>query len=303
MATRPFRFALQAIAKDRSSWLDLARQAEDAGFATLQTADHLGSPDPFLPLVAAAAVTTTLRFGPLVINNELHNPVLLARAAATVDLLTDGRLELGIGTGYAEGEHRQANIPIAPPRERVDRLAASVALLASLLGGDGATSDLYGIDAKPLGLPVLQQPHVPLLVGGHGRRLLDLAARHAQIVQFTGLTHGDDGAVMPGGFALDTIRERVAWVRTSAAERLDDIELSALVQVVTCADAGSARAEAATNLGVSTDLVDESPFLLIGSLGQIIDKLERQRAELGISYLTLRGIAASAPIVAALAGR
>ena len=103
---RPFRFALQAQPKDRASWLDLARRAEDAGFSTLQTADHLGNTDPFVPLVAAASVTTTLRVCPLVINNELHNPGLLARTAATVDLMTDGRLELGLGTGYAESEHR-----------------------------------------------------------------------------------------------------------------------------------------------------------------------------------------------------
>ena len=217
--------------------------------------------------------------------------------------MTDGRLELGIGTGYAEHEHRQANIAIAPPGKRVTRLAASIEVLAALLGGEGATNEVYGIDAKPLGLPVLQQPHVPLLIGGHGRRVLALAAQHAQIVQFTGLVHGPGGEISTGGFALDTIRERVSWVREAAGARFDDLELSALVQVLVTDDVDKARADTASYMGTDAEHVDDSPFLLIGSVGQIVDKLERQRAELGISYLTLRGITASAPIVAALAGR
>jgi len=305
-APRPFRFALQALPRaDRAAWQDVARQAEDLGYATLQTADHLGLADPLLPLVSAADVTTSLRFAPLVLNNELHNPVLLARQAATVDLLTDGRLELGIGTGYAETEHQAAGIPLSPPKERVDRLAAALTVLPRLFAGDAVELDgpyRLAVAAEALGLRCVQQPHPPILVGGYGRRVIGLAARAAQIVQFTGLAHDPDGTPRPRGFARATLDERVGWLRESAGARLAELELSVLVQRVHEGDPAIEVSAVAARLGMEDDVVRTSPFLLFGTVDAMVEQLEEQRATLGISYVTVREAELFAPVVARLAG-
>jgi probable F420-dependent oxidoreductase len=297
---RPFRFALQAIPSgSRQEWLDLARRAEDAGFSTLHTADHLGTVDPFAPLVAAAAATTTLRFGPLVINNELHNPALLARTAASVDLMTDGRLELGIGTGYAESEHRALNIPISPPAERVRRMESSLRLLRGLLTEGKAADDRYGIDVDDLGVRPVQVP-VPILVGANGRHALRVAAQLADIVQFTGLTHGEGGQPQPGSFRVEDIDERAAWVRADAGDR--DVELSILVQQVVTENPEDALQTTATRFNADPQLLRDTPFLMYGSVPEVVDKLIGLRERLGVNYFTLREIDIVAPIVAALAG-
>ena len=301
---RPFRFALQAVpTASRSAWHDLARQAEDLGFATLQMPDHLGLPDPFTPLVSAADVTTTLRVGTLVLNNELHNPVLLARQAATVDLLSDGRLELGLGTGYALDEHQAMAVPLSPPGERVRRLSAAVAIVKKLLAGDAAADDVYGVHTESLGVTPVQRPHPPILVGGHGRRVLDLAAREAQIVQLTGLEHAADGTITPGGFQRATIEERVGWLREVAGARFDDLELSALVQRTVVGDAAAAEVdELAERFGFTADDLQGSPFVLLGTVDDIVEKLLGLRERLGISYVTVREADAFAPVLARLSG-
>ena len=301
---RPFRFALQAVpTESRAAWQDLARQAEDLGFATLQTADHLGLPDPFTPLVSAADVTTTLRVGPLVLNNELHNPVLLARQAATVDLLSEGRLELGLGTGYALDEHQAMAIPLSPPGERVRRLTAAVGIVKQLLAGEPADDDVYDVHTETLGVTTVQRPHPPILVGGHGRRVLEMAAREAQIVQLTGLVHAADGTISPGGFQRATIAGRVQWLQEVAGAAFADLELSALVQRTVVGDGAAAEAdELAERLGLSTEDLHDSPFVLLGAVDDIVEKLLGLRELLGISYVTVRECEAFAPVLARLAG-
>jgi probable F420-dependent oxidoreductase len=301
---RAFRFALQAMPEHGGAdWRSLARKAEDLGFATLQTADHLGLPDPFTPLVSAADATTSLRVGTLVLNNELHHPVLLARQAATVDLLSDGRLELGFGTGYALAEHRAMGIPLSAPGERVRRLTASVRIVKRLLAGEPVRDDVFGVDVESLGLSGIQRPHAPILVGGHGRAVLTLAMQEAQIVQLTGLVHAEDGTISAAGFARRTIAERVGWMREVAGVTFADLELSALVQVVAVgAGAAEEAARLAARTGYSVDELDASPFVLLGTVDAIVDKLLGLREELGITYFTVRDPDAFAPVVARLAG-
>jgi probable F420-dependent oxidoreductase len=301
---RPFRFALQSMPTDRTTWQDLARKAEDLGFSTLQVADHLGAADPFSPLVSAADVTTTLRVGTLVLNNELHHPVLLARQAATVDLLSDGRLELGLGTGYALGEHTAMNIPLSPPPLRVRRLGAAVRLVQALMAGKTADDEIYGVQGAALGFAAVQHPHPPILVGGHGDAVLRMAAEQAQIVQLTGLVHDADGTPRPGGFGVETIEGRVAWVRQAAGGRFANLELSALVQRTVI---GAAAREEATELadrwGMEPADLAASPFLLLGSVETIVEKLLGLRDRLGISYFTVREADAFAPVIERLAGQ
>lgn len=301
-----FRFALQMRElADPTAVVTDARQAQDLGYEELYSYDHLGAVDPFVPLVTAAAAAPRMGVGPLVLNNELHHPVLLARTAATVDAMTGGRLVLGIGTGYAQAEHDAMGMPIRDPGPRVRRFGESLDVLRSLLDTDAATFDgeFHHIAVESLGIRPAQA-HVPFLIGGHGPRVVALAARHADIFQFTGLTHGAGGTPQPGGFALADLRRRAEWLSSAAGPRDGDIERSALVQVLHIgAGADEQIAELVARLGTSEELLAETPFVLTGSVEQVVDKLERRRADLGISHYVIRDAEQFAPVVAALAGR
>ena len=302
---RPFRFAVQAMRLDDADAIrTLAKQAETLGYSELFSSDHIGLPDPFIPLVVAADATERLRVGPLVLNNELHHPALLARTAASIDRLTGGRLVLGLGTGYAQAEHDATGIPLRPPGRRVDRFAETVVALRSLL--DHGTADMTGVHVSlavdDLGIKPIGK--VPLLIGGHGRRVVGIAGRHADIYQFTGLTHASDGTLSPGGFAPERLLERRDWLVEAAGARADDIERSALVQRTSiAADTSTERREAAERYGLSEAELDDCPFALIGSTEQVVDKIERLRESLGISHYVVRDPAGFAPIVDALDGR
>jgi probable F420-dependent oxidoreductase len=287
---RPFRFALQAIPQgSRADYQEVARKAEALGYSTLQTADHFGMADPFLPLVTAADVTTTLRVGPLVINSALHNPALLARQAATVDLLTDGRLELGLGAGYAQFEHDTVGIPLPPPRERVDRFDEGLGVLIDLLEGE----------VGGLGVTCVQKPHPPILIGGFRARMLAIAARRAEIVQLTGLTLDGAGWIEFGDPTWDGTVTQARTVREIAGDR--EVELSILIQLVAVDDAADAIAATSARLGLAPDVVEESPYFGYGSIDALCDKLTRLREEAGVTYVTVREMDAFAPVVARLA--
>ena len=303
---RPFRFAVQARPlDDHDGLVQVARRIEALGYDELYSYDHIGAVDPFIPLVVAAEATTRLRVGPLVLNNELHHPALLARTAATVDRLSGGRLVLGLGTGYSQSEHDSIGMLLRRPGPRVARFEESVIALRSMLDtGEVVLDGLHHLLAlADLGIrPV--QARVPILIGGHGRRVVQIAGRHADIFQFTGLTHGEDGQPAPGGFAVEAVRQRAGWLSDAAGERDADIERSALVQVLEIGEHVDGQITAtAERFGVDRDVVINTPFVLIGSVGAVIDKLQRQRADLGINHVVVRDPEAFAPIVEALAGR
>jgi probable F420-dependent oxidoreductase len=302
----PFRFALQMrnLADPVATAAEAARAAQ-LGYAELYSYDHLGSVDPFVPMVTAAAAAPGLGVGPLVLNNELHHPVLLARTAATVDAMTGGRLVLGLGTGYAQSEHDAMGLPLNAPGARVRRFGESLAVLRSLLDTDAATFDgeFHHVAVESLGVRPTQA-HVPFLIGGYGRRVVSLAAQHADIFQFTGLTHGEGGAPQPGGFALADVRVRADWLTEAAGDRDGAIERSALVQVLHVgADADAEIAGLVERFGADEQVLAETPFVVAGSVEEVVDKLERLRADLGISHYVIRDAEQFAPVVAALAGR
>jgi probable F420-dependent oxidoreductase len=303
---KPFRFALQGRnLGDRDSLVPAARQAESLGYDELFSFDHIGTVDPFLPLMVAAEATTRLRVGPLVLNNEFHHPAMLARTAATLDRLTGGRLVLGLGTGYTQSEHDAIGLLLREPGARVTRFEESVIALRSLLDTGAAHLDgeHHHLAIDDLGVRPVQE-HVPLLIGGHGKRVVGIAARHADIYQFTGLTHGEGGEPSAGGFGIEDVRQRSRWLEDAAGDRLANIEKSALVQLVDIAiDAGDRRSAVAERFEIATDQVDDTPFVLIGSVEQVVDKLERLRTDVGISHYVIRDAEAFAPVVAALAGR
>ncbi len=309
--SRPFRFSLQvATTESRRSWQDQARQAADAGFSALFTADHLDAClSPLAPLISAAEAAPGLRVGTLVLNNDLRHPSLLAREAAAVDLLTDGRLELGLGAGHARPEYERNGLRFDPPQLRVARLAESVQVLRRLLDGETVTfhGDHYDLDGETC-YPRPAQPHVPLLVGGGSPATLAVAARHADAVGFTGLgrTLLDGNRHEVTGFPPAAVTRQVDWVRDQAGDRIDELELHALVQAVVVTDRPKEEAERLGTLlpGLSAADILATPYVLVGTVGGITEALVERRERWGFSHFTVRPAAlpAFAPVVATLAG-
>lgn len=308
---KPFRFGVNVWSgESRAAWMTTAREIEDLGYAILTVPDHLTRFLAPLPaLTAAALATTRLRVGTLVLNNDLRHPVVLAREAATLDLLSDGRFELGIGAGHARSEYDEAGVPWAPGRERVERLAESVEILKELLAGRATTftGRHYRVTGHTIHPAPVQRPHPPILIGGNGPQLLTLAARCADIVALSGITFRQGGA-QPDLSAWKTaaVFERLALVRDVAGERYERIEINALLQRVVVTDdrRAAARELAGRWPQLTPDEILDSPFVLIGTVDEMVEDLRTRRERWGISYYTVFEpfMRELAPVVARLAG-
>src|SRR5712692_6650525 len=245
---KPFRFGVNVRSSgSRRDWVDKARKIEDLGYDVLTVPDHLTDLLAPMPAVLSAAEATKhLPVGTNVLNNDLRHPILVAREAATVDLLTDGRLQLGLGAGSLRSEYDQAGLPFDPGGTRVERLAEAVAIIKGLLRGEQVTfaGRHYRVTEHTIYPRPVQRPHPPILIGGNGRRLLTLAAKEADIVGLTGITFGR-GGVEPefSGFRAAGADERVRLVREAAADRYERLELNALVQRVLVTDQRRQAAE------------------------------------------------------------
>jgi probable F420-dependent oxidoreductase len=307
---KPFRFGVNVRSAPTDQWIALARTVEALGYSTLHLPDHLTErPAPLPALAAAAAVTSRLRVGPFVRNNDFRHPVLLAREAATLDVLSGGRLQLGLGAGYAKAEYEEAGLRFDRGGIRVERLAESVAIVKGLFEGEAVTfaGRHYQVTGHTLHPRPVQRPRPPILIGGNGPRLLSLAAAEADIVGLTGVTFARGGGDRDlSGFGPAGVDERVTLVRKAAGMRFDQLELNALVQqVVVTGDRRSAAKELARRwpmLGV--DAILASPFLLLGSVDEIVAQLIERRARWGISYYVVfeSALDAFAPVVARLTG-
>lgn len=310
MTLRPFRFAVQTGPfQDPIALRTFAQQIEALGYDELYSFDHIGrrgnaAVDPFVPLLIAAEATTTLRVGPLVLNNELHHPALLARTAISVDQMTSGRLVLGLGTGYAQVEHDAIGMQLLPPGQRVSRFAESLQIVRSLCdnGSCSYSGEYHTVAVEEMGIRPTQE-HIPFLIGGHGKRVVGLAGRHADIFQFTGLVHAEDGTPTAGGFPFDQIQQRAQWLADAAGDRDADIERSSLAQL-TALDADAPDDNTLIErYKMDADEIAKTPFVLVGSTEQVVDKIERLREQLGISHYVVRDPEGFAPIVEALARR
>lgn len=311
--TRPFRFSLQVSqAESRQDWIDVVKRADDAGFDMIVTGDHLEQClAPLLPLATAAEVSDRLRLGVMVLNNDLHHPSLLARDVATLDLLSDGRMEVGIGAGHSKPEYERAGIPFDDAPTRVSRLEEAVAALRSLL--DGETVDLEGEHYTLRGErcePRPVQPHVPILVGGAGRRVHRIAARHADAVGFTGLgrVHHDGQKAEPSRFGVRCLGEDVEAVRAAAGDRLSNLELQVLVQAVVVTDDAVSTAGQISRShlpSLKPTEVIETPYMMVGTTAAITEKLIEHRERWGFSHYTVRreALGQFEPVIAELAGR
>jgi len=311
---RSFRFGVNAWhATSRAEWVGKARKIEGLGYATLTVPDHLTDLIAPMPaLVSAAEATTTLRVGTNVLNNDFRHPVLVAREAAAVDLLTDGRLQLGLGAGSIQSEYDQAGLSFNRGGTRVERLTESVTIIKALLKGEQVTfaGRHYRVTGHSIAPLPVQRPHPPILIGGNGPRLLALAAREADIVGLSGITFRGGGAVPPdlSGWRTSSVDERVQLVREVAGEeRYARLELNALIQRVVVTDTRRKAAEELTSrwAQLTPDEILQSPYVLIGTVDQMVDDLQARRERWGISYYVIFEpyLDVFAPVVARLAGR
>ena len=308
---RRFRFGVQlSTAGSAADWTDLAREAEDLGYSTLFIPDHFGeqlAPGP--ALTAAAAATTTLRVGTLVLDNDYKHPVVTAKEMATLDLLSSGRLELGIGAGWMASDYEQSGIPMDDAATRVDRLEEGLAVLKGLFapGPFSFAGKHYQVtDLDGLPLPA-QSPHPPFIIGGGGPRVLAVAGREADIVGVNPAIRSGrvDAAAAKDGAAELTDR-KVAWVRAAAGDRYDDVEMQMLLFgcVVTDDRAGTLETMAPL-FGLTPDELAAYPHAWVGSIDHIADDLVGRRERWDTSYLVVQGaeaMRAAAPVVDRLAG-
>src|SRR5688572_2913706 len=309
---RPFRFGISVwSARSREEWKTKARKAEDLGFDAFSVPDHLmdGVFPPLAGLCTAAEATSRLRVGTLVLNNDFRHPALVARDAATIDLLTDGGFELGLGAGHMEGESNSIGVPFEAATTRIARLTESLDIIQRLLAGEKMTfdGDHYKLRDHALFPRPIQEP-IPILIGGNGRAVLELAARRAAIVGFTGFFPTEGGRkVNASHFGAAGFESRLSLVRAAAGDRLESLELHALIQTVVVTDDRRAAAEqlVATMPGLSVDEILDSPFLLLGTRDEMVRALLERRERFGLSYFTVfeAAIDAIAPIVVQLAGR
>jgi probable F420-dependent oxidoreductase len=315
---RAFRFGVHTSdAPDGAAWAAAARRYETLGFSSLLVRDHFDDQlAPIVAMTAALCATTTLRVGCLVFDNDYRHPLVLAKEMATLDVLSGGRVELGIGAGWMGSDYEQAGMSYDAPGVRVDRMIEAVQIIKALHGDDavdfkGEHYTIKGHDALPK--PV-QRPHIPILIGAGGKRLLTFAAREADIIGLNPRNLGNDAwAETNVGDATDDATDRkVAWIREAAGARFDAIELSIVVPFVVETDDRQGMAEGiaaglpAAGPEVATAArVLESPYVLLGTLDEMVATIEARRERYGISYYVFNAdsVDAAAPLVERLAGR
>lgn len=308
--TRPFRFTVQASRLGHPDELrPLARKAEDLGASAITLADHVDDQlAPIAALMAAADATTTLRVGSLVFANDYRNPVLLAKEAATIDALSGGRLDFGIGAGWMTEDYESAGIDMDRPGVRIRRLEEALGIITSLwaegpVNHDGEFYRVQNLEGQP---KPAQSPRLPIMIGGGGPKVLALAGRWADMVGLNPtLTAGViDAQAGPSATAAATA-EKIQIVRDAAGDRFDQIELQTRVHMAVVTDDRDAMFDLfAGGFGLTSDEARHSPHALCGTIDQIVDDLVAQRESLGISTI---GLSASslddlAPIIARLAG-
>ena len=297
------------MVEDATEWEALSRSVESLGYSTLTMPDHFDMQlAPVPALMAAAAVTDTLRVGALVWDNDYKHPVVLAKELATIDVLSRGRLEIGLGAGWLATDYSKSGIPYDSNKTRVDRFEEGLVVIKGVLSGEpfSFAGEHYTItDFTGTPFPV-QSPRPPILVGGGGRRMLSIAAREADIVGINGTLAA--GVVGPEAIATMTasaVDSKVEIVRAAAGQRLADLEFNIRAFMVRVTDDRQATIEQIAGfVQVEPSLVAESPFALIGSPAEIVDDLLRRRERWGFSYVIVGAddVEAFAPVVAELAG-
>ena len=334
---KPFRFAVQSFnAESASQWRDRARKVEDLGYSALHVADHILGPGPALDrsqhpvqnlaavpaMCFAAAATTDLRIGCRVFCIDYRLPVMLIKEALTIDLLSEGRLELGLGAGWLADEYRAIGLKLDSPGRRIKRLENAIGAFRQFAGADAVSvanddvswSEFEGVpkafasssaSSRPSTQPGAALP--PLMIGGGAPKILGLAGREADIASLN--FNNRSGMIGPDGVSLSTSEEtakKIGWIRDGAGQRFDSIELEigAYFTVVT-PDPEPVLGQFAQGFGLTPEEMANHPHALIGSVDQIVDTLQARHEAFGISYITVGDAAMEmfAPVVAKLSGK
>jgi probable F420-dependent oxidoreductase len=318
----PFRFGMGAgLLDDPVKLIRLAQRSEELGFSTFSMADHFML--PFAPLVALQAVadaTTTIRLSQTVLDQDFRLPTVLAKELATLDVLSGGRVQVGIGAGWMREEYEQAGIHFAKASLRIERLEEVVIVLKGLFAGDPFSfSGTHFTITELSGTPQpVQLPRPPIMIGGGGRKLLGAAARQADIIQMMPSIPRGMVTTSAYEFTAQAYEEKVGWIRDAAGGRFDEIELGAqFLHVAVTPDRdraydefmerfGPMQRSVGSELSVSKETFLSSPVVAVGTLDEVCEQLEETRARLGISYwssgLGMRP-AQLAPVIERLSGR
>ena len=309
--SRPFRFGFSLDGLDEPQEIARrVRRAEDIGYSSVVMTDHFDDRHgPLVALTAIALATTSLRVGTLVLANDYRHPAVLAKELASLDQVSDGRLEIGIGAGWMASDYEQAGIGFDRPGVRIERLDEAISVLEGCFSDgpfdfEGSHYTIRGLDSRPK--PV-QTPRPPLLVAGGGHRMLALAARRADIVGINPSLHSGaiDEHAGPTATAEAT-DSKLAVVRDAAGDRFDALELQTRVHLSVITDDAFALASAAAPaFGITAEQALASPHALVGTVEECVATIEGWRERWGISYISLMGSSAEAmaPVVERLAGR
>ena len=322
--SKPFRFGLQAYAPNSGKeWRELARKAESSGFSSFHLADHIIGPGPALaatghpvqtvaaiPAMAVAAeATSTIKVGCRVLCVDYRNPVMLAKEVATLDFFSEGRLELGLGAGWLQGEYEAIGVPFDRAGVRIDRFEEVIALLRASFAEGELNIDTPHVHA--VGFEAVPKPFTksgpPIMIGGGAKRILTIAGREADIVSLNfNNSSGKLGADGIGSSTAELTDQKIQWIKDGAGARFDqiEIEIAAYFTIVT-SDGEGTRAKMAPMFGMTPEVFAEHPNALIGSVDEICDRIVERRERFGISYVSFGAsvIDAVIPVVERLAGK
>jgi probable F420-dependent oxidoreductase len=309
---RPFRFGVALTGtSSRQAWIDKVRRAEELGYTSIHMPDHLI--DQFSPsaaLMLAAEVSPALRLNTCVYDNNFRHLAILAKEIATLDVLSGGRVELGLGAGWQEVEYRQAGIPFDPAGVRVGRYEEAVRLLKKLFADGPVTYagryyTLEGLESLP---KPLQRPHPPFMLAGGSKRTLSIAGREADIVTINPRVLPDGNNVDMQSMTDEATSQKIEWIREAAGDRFDEIELAVVVLEVVRTD-GKEQLGPVQATGLSTLVAGDQPlrgiFVLAGSVDQLCEQVLANRERFGLSYISVieKDMEAFAPVVERLAGK
>jgi probable F420-dependent oxidoreductase len=310
---REFRFGLDVGDNfERDEFARLVRRADSAGFSVVTGPDHVGSRlAAVLPMLTVAAeLSPRLRISPMVLANDFRHPVVLAKDTATMDILSEGRFELAIGTGWIKHQYEAAGVRYDPPGVRVDRFEEAISVIKGCWSGEpfSFAGDHYQVTEVTCPRP-LQRPHPPILIAGGGPRMLKIAGREADIVSIAPLTPGSSTFDRFGhdlANSGDRVAAQIDWIRQGAGARFDSIELSVFAHhAAVTEDIERAQQEFAAQTNTTPDEIANSPHVLIGPASAIIETLLDRRERYGISYIVFDSadLDAVEPVVAQLAGQ
>ncbi len=308
--SHPFRFSVTATNQPLDRLPDVARRAAELGYDTVSLPDHFDDQAAPLPaLLAAALAAPTIRILPLVLANDYRHPAVLAKEIATIDVLTGGRLELGIGAGWMQSDYEQAGLSYDRPGVRIARLEESLRVLKALFSDgpvdfDGEHYRITGLEGTP---KPHQRPHPPIMVAGGAERILSVAGRHADIVGINPSLAAGVIDQRAGSTATPAATDRkLDWIRDAAGSRFETVEIHTRVHLAMVTDdRDGVAAMMAPALGIEAEDAMASPHALVGTVDQCVDTLQRWRDRWGISYIGLNAdvMEAMAPLVERLAGR